>query len=266
MATHIGPFPLRLVRWGLFIGWILYTTWGPPASARPWSEIQSSGQLRIGVKDNLPPLGFQDPEGTLVGFEIDLAREVAHQLLGDATAVELIPLSNIERLPAIFQDQVDLVIAQVGITPERARQVNFTSPYYIDGTVIAVAQDSGIDTWTGLQNQSIAVLLGSGAIPHLKSALPTVELIPVASYQDGIQLLEAEAVSGIAADKSVVSGWQREDPDYQLIEPAFSSVGLGVVMARNVEAAELTRRVSQLIDRLDESGWLRKTAQEWDLP
>jgi ABC-type amino acid transport substrate-binding protein len=136
---------------------------GIPAAARPWSEVVSSGQLRVAVKDNLRPLGFRDPEGKLQGFEIELARELGSRLLGSREAVELVPVANVERLQAVAAGEVDLAIAQIGITPDRARQVEFTSAYYQDGPSLVVAPPR-----TGQAGRSYAALaLPSCADPAL---------------------------------------------------------------------------------------------------
>jgi polar amino acid transport system substrate-binding protein len=102
------------------------------------SEIQDRGYLIVGVKDNLRPLGFTDeqPDGQhqLQGFEIDLARQLAADLLGDAQAVEFKPLLNQDRLNALLEGEVDVLIARMTITDARTRLIAFSRPYYVDGT------------------------------------------------------------------------------------------------------------------------------------
>jgi ABC-type amino acid transport substrate-binding protein len=144
---------------------------GSPAAARPWPEIVRSGQLRVAVKDNLRPLGFRDPEGKLQGFEIELARELGSRLLGSREAVELVPVANVERLQAVAAGEVDLAVAQIGITPDRARQVEFTSAYYQDGPSLVVARSQNWTSWSELRGARVAVLRGSAAIPHLNRYL-----------------------------------------------------------------------------------------------
>ena len=78
-----------------------------PAAAAELSEIQARGYLIVGIKTNRLPLGFIDETGEISGFEIDIARRLAEALLGDATAVEFVPLRNVDRLNAVLEGRVD---------------------------------------------------------------------------------------------------------------------------------------------------------------
>ena len=239
---------------------------GIPAAARPWSEIVRSGQLRVAVKDNLKPLGFRDAEGKLQGFEIDLARELGSRLLGSPAAVELVPVANVERLQVLTAGEVDLAIAQIGITPARARQVEFTSAYYPDGPSLVVARSHNWQSWSELRGARIAVLRGSAAIPYLNRYLSGVELVAVDSYREGAELLLKGAVQAWAADRSVLAGWLAEHPQFQFLGSPLAAVGLGIAMPRGLEHAELRRRVRRELENLRAEGWLAERARAWGLP
>ena len=239
---------------------------GSPAAARPWPEIVRSGQLRVAVKDNLRPLGFRDPEGKLQGFEIELARELGSRLLGSREAVELVPVANVERLQAVAAGEVDLAIAQIGITPDRARQVEFTSAYYQDGPSLVVARSQNWTSWSELRGARVAVLRGSNAIAYLNRYLSGVELVPVDSYREGAELLLKGSVQAWAADRSVLAGWLAEHPQFQFLGSPLGAVGLGIAMPKGLEHAELRLRVRRELENLRAEGWLAERARAWGLP
>lgn len=239
---------------------------GIPAAARPWLEIVRSGQLRVAVKDNLRPLGFRDAEGKLQGFEIDLARELGSRLLGSPAAVELVPVSNRERLQAVATGRVDLAIAQIGITPDRARQVELTSAYYLDGSSLVVARSQNWTSWSDVGGARIAVLRGSAAIAYLQRYLPGVELVAVDSYREGAELLLKGAVQVWAADRSVLAGWLAEHPQFQFLGSPLAAVGLGIALPKGLEHAELRLRVRRELENLRAEGWLADQARAWGLP
>ncbi|MCJ2543247.1 transporter substrate-binding domain-containing protein [Thermostichus vulcanus] len=255
----------RLIR-SLMMGAALCCLHGIPVIARPWAEIVASGQVRVAVKDNLRPLGFRDLEGELQGFEIELAQEIGSRLLGSEQVVELIPVSNLERLEVLIENRVDLAIAQIGITPDRARQVDFTSAYYQDGPSLVVARSSGWERWSDLRGGRVAVLQGSSAIPYLNRYLPGVELVAVDSYVMGAELLLAGEVQAWAADRSILAGWLAEHPDYQFLGSPLATVGLGIAMSKGLDQAELRLRVRRELEELRASGWLAERAQAWGLP
>ncbi|MEB3161288.1 MAG: transporter substrate-binding domain-containing protein, partial [Synechocystis sp.] len=134
--------PLRRPWVALSLGLALMTSSaavGTPVVSTPLSPMliaqsppQKRGKLRVGVKDNLRPLGFRDQNGELQGLEVAIARRLALELLGDENAVELIPVKNQDRLSLLLEGQVDCLIAQMGQNAARDRLVDFSAPYYLD--------------------------------------------------------------------------------------------------------------------------------------
>ena len=133
--------------------------------------IRDRGYVIVAVKDNWRPLGYVDDQGNLVGYELDLARQLALELLGDAAALQLRPVANVDRIPAVLNDEVDVAIAGVSITPMRQRIVQFSLPYYLDGTGFVTRRPT-IRTVNDLQRGAIALLQGSAAIPVIQYLFP----------------------------------------------------------------------------------------------
>jgi len=228
--------------------------------------IQKRGHLIVAVKDNLRPLGFRNDVGTLVGLEIDLARRLAQDILGNPEAVVLKPVSNSERLLAVVDDQVDLAIAQLTATTPRARLVRFSSPYYLDGATL-VTRDLQVRGLGDLTTATIAVLEGASTVAILRGILPMAQLVGVASYQAAYQLLEDPSdVVAFAADASVLSGWVQENPRYRLLPAFLSTQALCVAMPKGLQYGSLQRAVDGAIAQWQETGWLSQHVVKWGLP
>jgi polar amino acid transport system substrate-binding protein len=234
-----------------------------PAQGAEWAEIQARGRVIIGVKDNLRPLGFRNAAGELEGLEIDLARQIAQALLGDANAVTFQPLDNDDRIPALLDDQVDLVIARVTATPSRARLVDFSSPYYLDGTTFVTREAK---TLQDLGQASIAVLNGSTTIAVVRSRLPNARLVGVNSYGAAKELLDANQVNAFAADATVLTGWVQEYSQYYLLPELVSTAALSVAMPRGLQYEDLRQRVNGAITEWQDKGTLRQRVMQWGLP
>ena len=237
----------------------------PPALAAELQEIVERGYLVVGVKDNLRPLAFKDEEGKIQGFEIDLARHLAQELLGSPEALVLQPLTNSERLSAVIDGQVDLTIAQLTATVSRSRMVSFSSPYYLDGMAF-LTRRSDLQTFKDLQNQPIAVLNGSDTIATVQSIFPHATLVGVASYQAAKDALEMGQATVFAADASVLTGWAQEDPRYAIVSDLVTAEPLSVALPRGVQYDELRRMINQAIDRWLSEGDLRQHVLSWGLP
>ena len=234
--------------------------------AAEWEEIRARGHLVVAVKDNLRPLGFRDATGNLQGLEIDIARRLAAELLGDPDAVEFVPARNQERLQLLFDDAVDLVIAQLNATPTRRRVVAFSRAYYFDGTAL-VTPNAAIATLRDLAGQRVAVLAGSQTAATLPRKLPSgATLVPVTSYQDALEGLERGDVTAFAGDTSVLTGWVQERPQYRLLSTNLFQRRLSVGMPKGEQYDGLRRQVDAAIVRWQESGWLSEAYQRWGLP
>ncbi|HEY9707655.1 MAG TPA: transporter substrate-binding domain-containing protein [Oculatellaceae cyanobacterium] len=238
---------------------------GVPVSSAELKEIEQRGQLIVAVKDNQRPLGFRDASGNLQGFEIDIAKRLAEELLGKPDAVVLQPVTNRDRLNVLLEGKVDLIIARVTATNSRARLVDLSRPYYLDGTSL-ITKDTSIAQLRDVATKTIAVLKGSSTIPVVKYALPTSKLVGVDSYEEARSLLENGGANAFAADQSVLAGWVQEYPQYRLLPVRLSTEALCIVMPKGLQYTNLQDRVNQAIARWQASGWLAERATAWGLP
>jgi len=230
-----------------------------PAPAQTWQKVQERQYLRIGVKDNTPPLGWRDREGKWQGLEIDIARELAQELLGDRNAVQFVPLSNRERISAL--PQLDMVIAQMTVTPNRQRLVDFSLPYYTDSTIVIARRDLTLKHLKG-----ILVLKGSTAIAVLQERFPQVPTIGIDSYQQGITTLSQNANLGLAGDLAILSPWLQQNPNYSQLGGRLSFHSLAIALPKGLDSAELRQKVRQAINKWRSNGWLEQRHRAWGLP
>jgi polar amino acid transport system substrate-binding protein len=229
------------------------------------TEIVRRGKLVVAVKDNSRPLGFYDRRGNLQGFEIDIAKRLAEELLGSSDAAILKPVSNQERLQVILDNKVDIAIARVTNVSARSRLVDFSHFYYLDGTGLVSKKSS----WQQLSNfatAKIVVLNNSSTIAVIRSELPKAQLIGVNSYQEALAMLEASKADAFAADNSLIAGWVQEYPQYKQIPVRLSSEALCVAIPKGLQYQELRDRIDRAISRWHKSGWLRERANYWGLP
>ncbi|WP_445633040.1 Amino acid ABC transporter substrate-binding protein, PAAT family [Nostoc sp. DSM 114161] len=235
------------------------------ASAAEIPEIQRRGYITVAVKDNLRPLAFKDDSSNLQGLEIDLAQQLAIDLLGKKDAVKFQPVANRDRLSVVVDKKVDLAIARVTATASRARVVNLSVPYYLDSTVL-ITKDASVEQLKDLAKQKIAVLNNSSTIARVRYYLPNAELVGVNSYQEAREQIENNSVVAFAADASVLSGWVQQYPQYRLLATKLSTEPLSVVMPKGLQYDELRRRVNEAIARYIAEGWLEQRLKYWGLP
>ncbi|HHP7230132.1 MAG TPA: transporter substrate-binding domain-containing protein [Xenococcaceae cyanobacterium] len=236
-----------------------------PTTAAELAEIKQRGYLIVAVKDNLRPLGYRNSAGELVGLEIDLARRLATELLGDANAVVFKPVSNQARLKVILDQQADIAIAKVTDTVPRRRIVNFSPYYYLDGTGI-ITKNPDLKSVEDLATAKIAVLKNAATIAIIRDRLPQAELIGVNSYQEAQELLEATKAAAFTADITTLTGWVQEYPAYKLLPERLSGEPLAIVMPKGLQYEELRSEVYQALIDWRESGWLQERLNHYQLP
>jgi len=244
---------------------LVLSTFAFRSSAAELEAIQKRGYLTVAVKDDWRPLGFQDAIGNLQGLEIELAQRLAQDLLGKPNAVKLQPVANLTRLAVVLEGKADLTIADVTATGSRSRLVDFSAPYYFDGTALVTNYPS-VQKLSDLARGKIAVLQGSSTISAVRYILPDAQLVGVNSYEQARSLLESGGASAFAADGSVLSGWIQEYPQYRLLPTLIGAEPLCVVMPKGLQYDQLRQWVNAAIVRYQAEGWLQQRAASWGLP
>lgn len=229
------------------------------------STPQPRGKLRVGVKDNLRPLGFRDQNGDLQGLEMAIARRLALELYGDETAVELIPVKNQDRLKLLLDGQVDCLIAQMSQNPARDRLVDFSPPYYLDSVGI-ITQNPQLRTRDAFNQARLAVLNNSATVSILKTEFPNAILVGVESYQQGQTLLAQGQVDGFAGDNTVLTGWAQTDNTVFHLPLLLTAEPLAIAMPKGLHHEAFRQQINQALLKLKSSGWLREQWQYWGLP
>jgi polar amino acid transport system substrate-binding protein len=223
-------------------------------------KIKKRGKLIIGVKDNLYPLGFRDRSGNLVGLEIDIARELAQEL---NFPVELVPLKNRDRLSALQTNQVDLAIAQITVTNNRSRLVDFSLPYYTDST-IAIAKRGTTSQELNFP-VAIGVLKNSAAIAVIQSQFPKAAIIGTNSYQDGLNALQLGKVKAFVGDRTSLTQWLTDHPDFEIIGQPLAVHSLAIALPRGLQHLDLRDRVFDIVEKWRKNDWLKERATYWGL-
>jgi polar amino acid transport system substrate-binding protein len=157
-------------------------------------RFQSKGRLIAGVSFDIPGMGYKNPQtGAIEGFEANLARAIAEKLLGAPNRVDLVQVTDEQRIQPLQDDLVDMVVSQLTITPDRAEQVDFSVPYYVTREGLLVLAGSSIRRFEDLAGKRIAVTAGSVSLQRMRAALPSLPGATLVVTALGIGNLQAVA-------------------------------------------------------------------------
>src|SRR5881296_2439478 len=144
-----------IVASGLLLGVLGATA----ASADALDDIKKKGVLVVGTKADYRPFGFLDPSGKIVGFEPDLAADVAKRL---GVKLELTPVIASNRIQFLQQGKIDLMIATTSDTPERRKIVDIVEPdYYASGTNVLAKKSENLKSWDQLRGKKVCLIQGA---------------------------------------------------------------------------------------------------------
>jgi polar amino acid transport system substrate-binding protein len=130
-----------------------------PAAAQTLDKIKSRGVLVVGTKADYKPFGFRDPSGAIVGFEPDLAKEVADKL---GVKLELEPVVSSNRMQFLQQGKIDLMIATMNDKPDRRQVVGIVEPlYYASGVNVLASKKAALKSWEQLKGQKVCGIQGA---------------------------------------------------------------------------------------------------------
>src|SRR6266581_1744192 len=144
-----------IVASGLLLGVLGVTS----ASADALDDIKKKGVLVVGTKADYRPFGFLDPSGKIVGFEPDLAADVAKRL---GVKLELAPVIASNRIQFLQQGKIDIMIATMSDTPERRKIVDIVDPsYYGSGTNVLAPKSAALKSWDQLRGKKVCLIQGA---------------------------------------------------------------------------------------------------------
>jgi len=180
-------------------------------------EVLKRGKLVVGTGTTNPPWHFEDDSGNLTGMDIDMARLLAKGLFDDPTKVELVRQAADARIPNLLTNKIDIVAQFMTITPGRARQVEFTTPYYREGVGLLVLKDSKYKNYDELKaagsKATIAWLQNVGVEDYTRMVLPEIKILQVESVDATFQSMNAHRADVTASDQSTIRWLVTKFPD-----------------------------------------------------
>lgn len=176
-------------------------------SQERWLDIENRQQLLIGLCPDLPGMGCWNAEGsTFEGFEAELARCLTQELMGVVDRATCSPVTPGERIPRVVQGELDMVLSQLTITPERLEIVDFSDPYLVAYEAVLVAESSPIQNLEDLRGKTVAVAEDTASFHRYTKLHPEIHLVTTPKESDGIHLLLAGTVDGVANDNVNLEG------------------------------------------------------------
>lgn len=224
---------------------------------------KASNEFVLGLDDSFPPMGFRDDSNEIVGYDIDLAKEVANRL---GLKFRAQPISWSAKEQELNTGKIDCIWNGLSITPERLEALAFTKPYLNNAQVVIVRADSGIKNLTDLTGKTLGVQAGSSAAdaidenPALKSSLKSI-----VDFNDNIMALndlEIGGLDGVAMD-SVVAEYSLKvtGKPFVIVGESLAPEQYGIAFKK--DNTELRDKVQKALEDMAADGTVAKISEKW---
>ncbi len=229
------------------------------AAGTTMARLQDEGKITIGVKFDVPPFGFKNPEsGEIEGFDVDIGRAVAQELGVEPEFVEAI---SDNRIPFLKRGTVDLILSTMTINAERDQEIDFSEPYYIARGKILVPEGSPIRGIDDLAGRTVCTALGSTYEETLRKQAPEAERRLVDSYSECFELIQTKAVDAISTDDVILTGMIIQDDSLKLVGEELTTEPYGAGIKEGDR--EFQRFVSDVIAQMKSDGRWADLYQKW---
>ncbi|MEV4241415.1 MULTISPECIES: glutamate ABC transporter substrate-binding protein [unclassified Nocardia] len=241
----------------------------PTASLRPTGAgaaahgptidaIRARGRLVVGLDTGSNLFSFRDPvSGTIVGFDADIAREVARDLLGSPDQIEYRSLGSAERESALQNHVVDIVAKTMTINCERRQRVTFSTVYLHANQRVLAVKNSGIRSLADLAGKRVCIVSGTTSLDHMRREQPGATILTVPTWADCLVVLQQRQVDAISTDDAILAGLATQDSSYtELVGPSISVEPYGIGIPKGND--DLVRFVNGTLERIRNDGtWAR---------
>ena len=218
--------------------------------------------IRFATEASYPPFESIDANNKIVGFDVDLANALCKEI--DATCT----FSNQafdSLIPSLKFRRIDAVMAGMDITPEREKQVLFTTPYY-DNSALFIGQKGKYASVDLLKGKKVGVQNGTTHQKYLQDKHPEVKTVAYDSYQNAFIDLKNGRIDGVFGDTAVVNEWLKTNPQLgtateKVTDPQYFGTGLGIAVRPDNKA--LLEKLNGALKAIKADGTYQKISEQW---
>lgn len=246
----------------LFFLCFALTACGKRNNQNVYQKVKESKHIIWGVRADTRLFGLTNVKtGKIEGFEIDLAHALTKQMLGkDATASFVTTTAN-TRIPLLKNGNIDAVLATMTITPERAKQVDFSKPYFPAGSSLLVPDNSKIKNVKDLNGETVLAVKGTTAVNDVHKFEPKARVLQYDDYGQAMSALKANQGVALTTDNGLLAGIAQENPGYKLVGGVYNNAPYGIAV--NKGQKDMVDYINKALDQLKKNGTYDRLIKKW---
>lgn len=228
------------------------------------AKIKKRGKLIAGVDQNTFLFGFRNPTtGELEGFDIDIAKAVAQQLFGDPSKIQFKAITSQQRIPALQNGEVDIVVRTMTINCDRRKDIEFSSVYFVAGQRVLVKKNAGFDGLDDLGKKRVCATEGSTSLRKIAEYPSHPVPVSVDNWSDCLVMMQQGQVDAISTDDTILAGMAQQDPTLKVVGAKLTDEPYGVGIPK--ENDDMVRYVNAVLDKVRGGAW-QSSYDKWIEP
>lgn len=234
----------------------------------PTNSATGTGKLTIGIADDEPGVSAKAGTG-YQGFDIDTAAYIAGKLDVPTENITWKPLDPGERIAALENGQVDLVVATFSITPDREKQISFSKPYFVAHQDLLIRRnDESITGPETLDGKTLCAAAGTTSADYVKAHYKgKITLREVPTFSECVRDLASGDVDAVSTDDLILAGFAAQ-PEYKgllkVVGKGFTDETYGVGVKKG--DTEMVDKVNAALADYITSGAWKKSLDTWVAP
>lgn len=230
------------------------------------AQKEESKKIVVGLDDSFPPMGFKDEKNEIVGFDIDLAKEVAKRL---GREVEFKAIDWNSKEAELKSGRVDILWNGLDITDKRKENMLFSEPYMDNRQIVFVAKNGKVSVAgeADLAGKTIGTQSGGTTEeyfenkPELKASIKEVKYYP--DYINAFMDLENGRLDAVVGDEIIGRYYISKHPDeIQAIDTVIGTVSqFGIAFRKDDQ--KLRDEVQKVFDEMKADGTVAKISEKW---
>ncbi|AEF80323.1 amino acid ABC transporter substrate-binding protein [Leadbettera azotonutricia] len=227
------------------------------------TNITSRGKFVLGLDDAFPPMGYRNEDNEIVGYDVDLAKEVAKRI-----GVELVlqPIDWDAKEQELNTGEIDCIWNGFTITEERKANILYTPPYLKNAQVVVVKGNSPVNSLKDLTGKTAGTQAGSSSVdaideaPEFKSSLK--EVIEYKDFLTALMDLDVGGIDAVVIDLVVANdNINRSGKDFRILKETLGEEEFGIGFRKNDKA--LADKVWETLLAMAKDGTVAKIATKW---
>lgn len=225
-------------------------------------NVLDKGTLVLGLDDSFPPMGFRDENNNIVGFDIDVATEVANRM---GVELKLQPIEWSTKEMELNTGSVDCLWNGLSIDDERKQAMDLSEPYMTNRMVLVVLNDSEYTDQASLAGKTIGVQNGSTAEKILEESDFSKTIGNTIGFKDNVTAfmeLETKGIDAIFMDEVVANyAITSQNKDFKVLEDGLTEEEYAVGFKKGNIA--LKNEVQKYIDEMKADGTMTQISEKW---